>query len=167
MGSQQRLETERLVLRPLTRGDLGAYERIGAEQAEREVGEAEAHWAEHGFGPYAICDRETGALIGALEIHFAGDGIGGIEPDEVEIGWAVAAYRRGAGIATEAARAAVDHTFATLAPDHVVAYIRLANSASFRVAAKLGMRDEGEGTTRSGNPMRIFRLPRPTTIEGP
>ena len=153
------------MLRPLTRRDRGAYERLGIEQATREVEQAEAHWAAHGFGPYAICDRETGALIGALEIHYAGEGIGGVEPDEVEIGWSVAAYRRGTGIATEAARAAAEHAFATLAADHLVAYIRLPNVPSLRVAAKLGMHDEGRGTTRSGDPMRIFRLPRPITIE--
>ena len=161
-----RLETDRLVLRPLERGDLGAYERLSGDRARREVDAAAEHWELHGFGPYAVCDRETGALIGVFEIHYAGEGIGGIDPDEVEIGWTVAAYRRGAGVATEAGRAAVDHAFATLDVDHLVAYIRPANTASLNVAGKLGMRDDGEGTTRSGHPMRIYRLPRPSTIEG-
>ena len=166
MPAAERIETPRLVLRRLAPDDLGAYERLGVEEARREVEEADEHWARHGFGPYAVCDAETGALLGALELHFAGEGIGGIDPAEVEIGWAVAAYRRGTGIATEAARAVVEHAFAALAPEHLVAYIRPENAASLRIAAKLGMRDDGPGTTRSGHPMRIFRLPRPTTIEG-
>jgi len=160
-----RLETDRLVLRPLGRGDFGAYERFGAEQSRREVDAAAEHWERHGFGPFAVCDRETGALVGVLEIHYAGEGIVGIAPDEVEIGWSIAAYRRGSGVATEAARAVVDHAFVTLGLEHLVAYIRPANTASLRVAGKLGMRDDGEGTTRSGHPMRIFRLPCPSTIE--
>jgi RimJ/RimL family protein N-acetyltransferase len=104
-------------------------------------------------------------VIGALDVHFAGEGIGGIEPDEVEIGWVITADRRGAGIATEAARAATADAFSRLPARHLVAYIRPENAASLRMAAKLGMRDDGGGTTKSGDRMRIFRLPRPTTIE--
>ncbi len=104
-------------------------------------------------------------LVGVLEVHFAGEGIGGIEPDEVEIGWTVAPARRRLGIATEAARAAAADAFERASPPHLVAYIRPENATSLRIAAALGMRDDGEGTTRSGDRMRIFRLPRPTTIE--
>jgi hypothetical protein len=49
------LATERLLLRPLARGDAGAYEwldeRLGPERARADAEEAEAHWREHGFGP--------------------------------------------------------------------------------------------------------------------
>jgi hypothetical protein len=65
-----KIETERLVLRPLGRVDLDAYaglvlgekllgERLTAEDAQREVNEAADHCAEHGFGPWAI--REHGS----------------------------------------------------------------------------------------------------------
>jgi RimJ/RimL family protein N-acetyltransferase len=162
-----RVETDRLVLRPLGRGDIDLYRRlrVRAESAVREVEEAVEHWAAHGFGPWAILERGSEEAIGVLEIHFAGPGIGGIEPDEVEIGWSVEPDRRGDGVATEAARAAIVDTFARAGPPHVVAYIRPENAASLRIAAKLGMRDDGEGTTRSGDRMHVFRLPRPTTIE--
>jgi RimJ/RimL family protein N-acetyltransferase len=159
------IETERLVLRPLGLADLDAYERIGEEFARVEVEAADKHWSAHGFGNWAILERDSERLVGMLEVHFAGDGIGGIEPDEVEIGWFIAADRRGQGVATEAARAAIADAFARVQPPHLVAYIRPENTASLRIAAKLGMRDEGEGTTRSGDRMRLFRLPRPTTIE--
>ena len=92
-----RLETERLVLRPLMRSDLAAYEALGVEDARREVEEAADHWAEHGFGQWAIIERASERMIGALEVHYAGEGIGGIEADEVEIGWVVAGDRRGHG----------------------------------------------------------------------
>jgi RimJ/RimL family protein N-acetyltransferase len=162
-----RIETERLVLRPVRTEDLDDYRSLGIrlEAAQREVEYAVAHWEEHGFGPWAVHERASDRLAGLLEVHYAGEGIGGIEPDEVEIGWTVAPGLRRLGIATEAARAAVADTFERVRPPHVVAYIRTGNAASLRIAAALGMRDDGEGTTRSGDPMRIFRLPCPTTID--
>lgn len=159
-----RLETERLVLRPLGRDDLAAYRSVAGHAAEREVEAAAAHWEEYGFGHWAILERGSDRVIGTLEVHHAGEGIGGIAPDEIEIGWTVVADRRGQGIATEAAHAVVEHAFATLDVPHLVAYIRPENEASLRLAARLGMRDDGEGTTRSGDRMRIFRLPRPTRV---
>ena len=159
-----RLETERLVLVPLGREHEAAYAEIFEDTAELD--RAIEHRAEHGFGHWAILDRSSGQLLGTLEVHYAGDGIGGIGPDEVEIGWTVTPARRREGIATEAARAAIARAFATLDAPHLVAYIRPENEASLRVAARLGMRPDGEGTTRSGDSMLIFRLPRPTTIDG-
>ncbi len=167
LPSRVEIETDRLVLRPLREDDLGLYRRLRVreESARREVDAAVEHWAAHGFGHWAILDRGSGEPIGVLEVHFAGSGIGGIEPDEVEIGWSVVPDRRGGGVATEAARAAVADAFLRTSAPHVVAYIRPENGASLRIACKLGMRDDGEGTTRSGDRMHIFRLPRPTTIE--
>jgi [ribosomal protein S5]-alanine N-acetyltransferase len=161
------IDTERLVLRALTRDDLDAYVGLGEtpEDARREVSAAADHWARHGFGPWAIREHGSDRVIGAVDVHFAGEGIGGIEPHEMEIGWVVADDRRGTGVATEAARAASADAFTRLQPPHLVAYVRPENSASLRIAAKLGMRDHGDGTTRSGDRMRIFRLPRPSTIE--
>jgi RimJ/RimL family protein N-acetyltransferase len=158
------IETERLVLRPLGLDDLGAYERVGDEFARAEVEAADKHWSAHGFGHWAILERDSQRLVGMLGVHFAGEGIGGIEADEVEIGWFIAADRRGRGIATEAAIAAIADAFARLSAPHLVAYICPENAASLRIAAKLGMRDDGDGTTKSGDRMRIFRLLRPTTI---
>jgi RimJ/RimL family protein N-acetyltransferase len=163
-----RIETEQLVLRPVRTDDLDGYRRLGIrlDAARREVDDAVEHWAEHGFGSWVVLERADERLAGVLEVHYAGKGIGGIEPDEVEIGWTVAPELRRRGIALEAARAAVADTFERVRPPHLVAYIRPENEASLKIAATLGMRDDGEGTTRSGERMRIFRLPRPTTIDG-
>jgi hypothetical protein len=73
---------------------------------------------------------------------------------------------RGQGIATEAARAASADAFARLPAPHLVAYIRPENTASLRIAApSSACATRGRATTKSGDRMRIFRLPRPTTIE--
>lgn len=162
-----RIETQHLVLRPVRADDLDGYRRLGIrlDAAQREVDYAVGHWDEHGFGPWVVLERGDDHLAGILEVHYAHEGVDGIEPDEVEIGWTVAPELRRRGIALEAARAAVADAFERLRPPHLVAYIRPENEASLRIAASLGMRDDGEGTGRSGERMRIFRLPRPTTID--
>lgn len=55
-------------------------------------------------------------------------------------------------------RAALADARERVAPPWFVAYIRPENAASLRVAEKLGLRREGEGLTRSGEPMLIYRL---------
>lgn len=154
------LRTARLCLRQVTAGDLPAYINvIGEEDDEREHRDAVAHWRAHGFGPWIV--EQDGEPAAILEVHYAGPGVTGIEPHEVEIGWHVAEARRGNGLATEAARAALDDAFANARPNHhgwVVAYIRPENAISQRVAARIGMRHEANGLTRSGHPMQIWRV---------
>jgi RimJ/RimL family protein N-acetyltransferase len=158
------LETERLLLRPLVSADAVAYgwldERLSPERARADAEQAEAHWREHGFGPWAVLEREGGSLVAVLDIHHAGAGIEGIAPDEIEIGWVVDPRSRGRGIATEAGGAVVADAFGRLGLERLVAYVRLWNAESLRVVAKLGLHEAGEGRTRSGDPMRIFRLER-------
>jgi RimJ/RimL family protein N-acetyltransferase len=93
-------------------------------------------------------------------VHYAGPGVRGIAPDEVEVGWAIAEARQGRGIATEAVQAAVADAWERVAVPVLVAYIRPDNAASLRVAEKLGMERDGECVTRSGDPALLFRLRR-------
>ena len=58
--------------------------------------------------PWVAVSKETGAVVAAVDLHYAGPGIEGVAADEYEVGWVVAAAARGAGIATEAGRAAID-----------------------------------------------------------
>jgi RimJ/RimL family protein N-acetyltransferase len=156
-----RIETGRLLLRQPTPDDLAGYRAVeGEDDAARELFDAVAHWRAHGFGPWLV--EEAGQPVAVLEIHFAGPGVTGIRPDEVEIGWAVAEAARGRGIATEAARAAASDAFERIqpAPDWIVAYIRPENGISMRVAERIGMRRYADGLTRSGDPMGIYRLDR-------
>lgn len=59
---------------------------------------------------------------------------------ETEIGWRFVQAAWGQGYATEAARPVLDHALATLGLSYVVADIDPGNTASARVAEKLGMR---------------------------
>ncbi|HEX3265486.1 MAG TPA: GNAT family N-acetyltransferase [Candidatus Limnocylindrales bacterium] len=155
------LTTDRLVLRQPKPEDLEAYlSVIGDDDSEREHRDALAHWRAHGFGPWIVDDAATGESVGILEVHYAGPGVTGLEPHEVEIGWTVIEARRGQGLAGEAARAAIDDAWTRARNDHgwIVAYIRPENDISQRVATRLGLRHEADGLTRSGHPMQVWRL---------
>ncbi len=158
--ADHRLVTARLVLRQPGEEDLAAYNTVIAEDSdEREHRDALAHWRAHGFGPWVV--EEAGQPVGILEIHYAGPGVTGIEPHEVEIGWTIAEARRGNGLAVEAARAALEDAFERAGPNRhgwIVAYIRPENLISQRVANCIGMRHEADGLTRSGHPMEIWRV---------
>jgi len=78
---------------------------------------------------------------------------------EVEIGWRLVRDAWGRGIATEAAHALVHHAFATLRLPRVIADIASANTASLRVAQKLGMQWVGHNASEALSYQR-FRLER-------
>jgi RimJ/RimL family protein N-acetyltransferase len=146
------LRSERLVLVPL-------QETFSACWDEHECGLAAAHWADHGFGPWAI--ELAGAFAGVAELHFAPPGVTGISTDEIEAGWEIAEPLRGRGLATEAMRTAIDDVWTRAGAAHLVAYIRPENAASQRVAEKLGFTVRGPGLTRSGDPMTVYELRAP------
>ena len=118
-------------------------------------------WRECGFGPWAIRDKRDERFLGCAELRLAGDGIDGIEPDEVEAGWWVTEERRNDGIATEAMHAAIDDLWRRAEIDDITAYIDdEQNQPSRRVAAKLGFAVRGPGRGRSGEPMTVYELRR-------
>lgn len=157
------LRTERLLLTPLTRLDEAEHASASGRPADarRDTGAAEVQWRECGFGPWAIRDLRDESFLGCAELRLAGDGIDGIEPDEVEAGWWVAEERRNQGIATEAMHAAVGDLWGRTEAHGITAYIEEGeNEASRRVAAKLGFAARGQGRGRSGEPMTVYELRR-------
>jgi RimJ/RimL family protein N-acetyltransferase len=157
------LRTERLLLTPLTRLDEADHASASGRPADalRDTGAAEGQWRECEFGPWVIRDLREDRLLGCAELRRAGDGIDGIEPDEVEAGWWIAEERRKHGIATEAMRAAIGDLWSRAETDCITAYIDDGeNEASRRVAAKLGFGVRGQGHGRSGEPMTVYVLRR-------
>ena len=157
------LRTERLLLIPLTRLDEAEHARASTDTADalRDTSAAEVQWREHGFGPWAIRARRDESFLGGAELRFAGDGIEGIAPDEVEAGWWVTEDRRNDGIATEAMAAAIDDLWGRADVESITAYIAEGeNEPSRRLAAKLGFAVRGHGRGRSGEPMTVYRLRR-------
>jgi RimJ/RimL family protein N-acetyltransferase len=158
------METKRLLLRPLRAVDRTWFVQLHAQaggspgSAERELDEAIEHELVHGFGHLVVETRAGGACVGIVELHRAGDGLVGISPEEVEIGWVVLEEHRGQGYATEAAAAVAHYALGELELDHLVAYVRQENLASLRVVEKLGMLRRGEGRSRSGAVVEVFEL---------
>jgi RimJ/RimL family protein N-acetyltransferase len=110
------------------------------------------HWDEHGFGTWTMRERATGEVVGraGLQVTDVGEG------PAVEVGWFVARDRWGRGYAPELAGAALEHAFAGLRLQEVVAVTLHANTASQRVMAKLGLEPAGE-VEHAGLPHRLFR----------
>lgn len=102
----------------------------------------EAHFAQHGFGYWALEDKDSTALIGCcglmhvpFEAFFA---------PAVEIGWRLSATWQGKGFATEAGRAVLDHAFGPMGLNRVTSFTSLLNTPSLRVMGRLGMTLIGE-----------------------
>lgn len=92
-----------------------------------------------GFGPYAVVEKRTQDLIGYCGLFYFPE-ING--RPEVEIGYRLVRSAWGQGYATEAARTIRDFAFDSLSIKRLVAMIDPSNSASIRVAEKIGMHYE-------------------------
>lgn len=142
------LATPRLLLRQFRHDDLDAYAAIQADPvAARYVGDSTptdrdtswrlmalflGHWTLRGHGQYAVEERATGELVGRVGLWHP-EGWPGLE-----VGWLIDRDRWGRGYATEAGRTVADTALRTLGIDRLISVIRPANSASIRVAVKLG-----------------------------
>jgi RimJ/RimL family protein N-acetyltransferase len=93
-----------------------------------------------GCGYFAVTLRDSGRLIG--QAGFMKSAVNG--EDVTEIGYIFDNTFWGRGYAAEAARACVDLAFGEFGLDRLYATIRPGNSASVRLAEKLGMRKIGE-----------------------
>ena len=146
------LETTRLVLRPFRESDLDAYAAICADpQVMRFIGgkpytRAETwrhmatmlgHWQLRGYGMWAVQEKSSGLLVGRTGFNDY-EGWPGFE-----LAWTLGRPHWGRGYATEGARAALDYAFSTLDRTHVISLIHPDNTASIRVAERLGEQLEG------------------------
>ena len=142
------LATARLTLRPIVRDDLDAYADIWSDPvfAEHIGGPADRHgvwhamaanigcWALEGVGPWSVVENATGRLVGRAGLWNEPGWPG------VEAVWFIGRRWWGKGYATEAGAASIRYAFEHLDVDEVVSVIRAVNTASIRVAGRLGMR---------------------------
>jgi RimJ/RimL family protein N-acetyltransferase len=157
------LRTARLTLTRMTPLDEAEHAVASGDAAAalRDTRAAEVQWREYGFGPWAIRDLRDEGFLGGAELRFAGNGIEGIAPDEVEAGWWVTKERRNQGIASEAMHAAIGDLWHRTEAESITAYIEEGdNAASRQLAAKLGFVVRGQGRGRSGEPMTVYELRR-------
>lgn len=143
------LETERLILRPMTLDDMPAMFEIYSDVRamtfmptlpHQTLAQTQAAYqynmSSQGAVQWAICLKGTDKAIG--HVHYLGQtriqGMGYIlHPDY----W-------GQGITTEACRVALDYGFNNLGYDKVELWIDEKNNASSRVAQKLGFNAKGQ-----------------------
>jgi [ribosomal protein S5]-alanine N-acetyltransferase len=159
------LETERLLLRPLTIDDLdvfagfyadpevmrylGAGRTMSRDETERSLRRMLRALEVDGFGQLAVVRKEDGEVMGrcgflvwdakTLTPTTEAEAKG---PTELEVGYALGRPFWGHGYATEAAAAVRDQAFGPMGRTRLIAFIRHDNVASRRVAEKIGMRYE-------------------------
>lgn len=175
-----RLETDRLVLRPLSMDDLdvlgdfyadpetmryiGEGATLDREQSRASLERMLGSFAAQGFGQLGVVRKEDGALVGRCGLlvwnpeSWTPVRLPDAEsPVEIEVGYLLGREFWGRGYATEAASAVRDHAFHELGVQRLIALIRPGNDASARVAEKLGMRHEGDVVLME-EPARLFAL---------
>lgn len=154
MQAIPRLETDRLVLRGWTEADfapLAAY--YSDEDSVRFVGGVSepwavwrrmasfiGHWQLRGFGKFALEDKASGKFAGWCGPWYPE---GWPEP---EIGWALVPEFQGKGLITEAAKCCLSYAYDELGWRTAISAIDPANTASRRVAERLGAKFESHQT---------------------
>jgi len=146
-----RFETQRLVMRRWTDDDLAPFAAMNADPqvmryfpapldragSDALVARIEAQFDQLGYGLWALELRETGEFIGftglllqTFPAHFT---------PAVEVGWRLAQAAWGRGLATEAARQALEVGFGAGQLDEIVSMTAWSNGPSRRVMRRLGM----------------------------
>ena len=113
---------------------VGDGEPLDRMNAWRSMAMLLGHWALRGCGMWAVELRHSGEFVGRVGLHYP-EGW----PD-LELGWMLVPEHRRKGYATEAARTALDFAFEQLHAPRAISLIRAENSASERVARRLGGR---------------------------
>jgi RimJ/RimL family protein N-acetyltransferase len=155
MSQQPILETERLLLRPLTPDDAATVARLAGsreiahttisiphpyseDQARGWIG---AHTGQSATGKeivFGVVTREDVQLIGAVGLREIDT-----EHSQAELGFWIAVQAWGKGYATEATRRVIRYAFEELKLNRVYAHHMVRNPASVKVLEKLGMKREG------------------------
>jgi len=163
------LETPRLTLRGWRAEDFAPYAAMMADpetarfitrkglpyseaQTWGEMALLVGHWQLLGYGMFVVERRATGAFLGR---------VGPLQPPGYpgfEIAWGLAPAARGRGYAQEAARAAIDWSFARFALDRIISLIHPRNAASQRVAIGLGARRTAERFAPFREPCDIWEI---------
>ena len=162
------LRSKRLRLRPWRLEDSAAFAALNAEPEmsrylspfTREKSDAMlerivAHFAQYGWGYWALEERHGGELIGLCGLmHVPWEAF--FTP-AVEISWRLSKKWLGQGLAMEAAQAVIGSAFEALRLDRIVAFTVAGNAPSRGLMERLGMLKIGEFDNSEfpeGHPLR-------------
>jgi ribosomal-protein-alanine N-acetyltransferase len=170
--------TPRLLLRRWTPSDREPFARLNADPEvmehfpgvlTREASDAlidrfESHFAQHGFGAWAIEVRGAAPFIGFVALLHVG--FDAHFTPAVEVGWRLARSSWGNGYATEAAIEACRVAFDELKLPSIVSFTVPANLRSRAVMERIGMTHDHDGyfehpKLAEGHPLRrhvLYRL---------
>jgi RimJ/RimL family protein N-acetyltransferase len=170
--------TPRLLLRSWKESDREAFARLNADPEVMEfllglpdraasdalVVHIDAHFAEHGFGLWAVEVQNGESFIGFVGLRRVG--FDAPFTPAVEIAWRLARSAWGHGYATEAAREACRIAFDVLRLPEIVSFTVPGNVRSRAVIGRLGMTRDVPGDfdhpkVPEGHPLRrhvLYRL---------
>ena len=144
------IETERLLMRMFGPDDLDELARlfsdpqvmkyvgdglpVSREETQRALESIIRHWQTHGFGRWAVVDKQTHEFLG----------FGGLRSlfGTPEVVYHLATAHWGKGLATELARASLRFGFEFRGFERIVAITKPPNAGSIHVMEKLGMHYE-------------------------
>jgi RimJ/RimL family protein N-acetyltransferase len=168
-----RIETQRLILRAFgvedldaqaaTLGDEAVMRHIGGKPVSREdswrrllmgVG----MWSLIGTGPWAVELKSDGRMVGHCGFFQFNREMTPLILGEPEMGWIFDRSVHGQGIAFEACSAALDWAEREIGADSYPAIIDLENTASMKLAERLGFVRQADGIYRDA-PIAMFRRP--------
>lgn len=120
---KQKMETQRLVLRPFNRQDFTAlypiysnlevtrYIEKGAKTEKEVLAQLNSyikHWKDHGFGPFALIHKESGELIGRSGLYLSD------RSPFAQLGYVLDLPYQGQGLGIEVAKAGLAYGFKEL-----------------------------------------------------
>lgn len=166
------IETERLVLRLPKRDDYlllrdlvadPAVHRFLGPQPQDPTAEmfsramrAAGSWQLYGYGMFIAHEMASGAFIGQLGMFHSLRGFGKGMDDTAEAAWMMAREHWGRGYAEEGMRAALHWFDRTQGQDRIVCMIEPENTASVRLAQKLGFVRYSEHLLDDGATVDLF-----------
>ena len=162
------IETERLILREMGAEDYDALYRVLADSDIMQhypytFGEKRVRgWIDRnieryrifGFGLWAVCQKETGEMIGDCGLTMQNIG-GMIKP---EIGYHIRADRQRKGYAKEAAIAVRNWTFENTPFREVYSYMKGTNEPSAKTAMSYGCRLVDEFRDEENEITKVFMI---------
>lgn len=165
------LETKRLILRHQVIEDLddlwalycnsNITKYIPDAPRSREEAKEELEWHMHGhprhpeLGLWATIHKETGKFIGRCGLlPWTIDG-----QNEIEVAYTIEEEYQGQGLGSEAAQGILQYGFKKLNLTRLICLIDSENTASQRVAEKIGMSFEKEGLDEMG-PFLVYSIAR-------
>lgn len=166
------LETRRLQLKPVSKGELDILQNIFADpyvrkylcddnvltlqQVEEMLSESQKLFNEQNFGLWLIRTKDNEEVIGVIGLwYFFGE-------EQPQLVYALLPQATKKGYATEAATKILEYSFDELGYPYLVASCDRPNLESRKVAERLGMREVEERTV-NGNPLTFFRVERSKT----